>query len=164
MKISNLSQKLKELEQLEKEKREKWNELHNEYDKVRAKYESKVEDIFDFKNKYILIDDTSWGYQTYMYCETVMKGKDLSGNSRVLLRGYGFKWSVTAYEDETYCNWDEMIEFNIDMSEQANIQKQLAYIKELTVSEFNEAFYKMIGEISNRHEKNIKFYTKEDKN
>lgn len=164
MKISNLSQKLKELDQLENEKREKWNELHKEYDKVRLKFEAKVEEIFNFKNKYILIDDTSWGYQTYMHCETVMRGNDLSRNPRVLLRGYGFKWAVTDYEDETYCNWDEMIEYNIDISDQANIQRQFAYIKELTVSEFNDAFYKMIGEISNRHEKNIKFYTKDDKN
>lgn len=159
MNNSELSKKLKELEELENEKREKWNELHKEYDKVRLKYESKVEEIFNFKNKWILIDDTTWDYKTYMRCETVMKGKDLSGNPIVLLRGYGFKWSVTDYEDETYSNWDEMIEYNIDISEQANIQRQLAYIKELTVSEFNDVFYKMISEITNRHEKNIKYYT-----
>ena len=50
MKKSDISKKLKELEQLEIEKREKWNELYKEYDKVRIKYESKVEDIFIFKN------------------------------------------------------------------------------------------------------------------
>ena len=155
-----LQKKLKELDKIEKEKREKWNELHDKYDKIRQKYEAKVEEIFNFKNKWILIDDTCWGYKIYMRCETVMKGKDLAGNQRILLRGYGFKWSITDYEDETYCNWDEMIEFNIDMSEQANIQKQLAYIKELTVSEFNEAFYKMIDEITNRHQKNMQYYNK----
>lgn len=151
----DLSLKLKELEELENEKREKWNELHQEYDKVRIEYENKVQEVFNFKNKYILIDDTSWGYKTYMYCETVMKGKNLSGNPELLLRGYGFKWSITDYEDETYCNWDEMMEYNIDMSEQANIQKQLAYIKELTTNEFNEAFYEMINDITCRHKKNM---------
>jgi hypothetical protein len=159
MNNSELSKKLKELEQLENEKREKWNELHKEYDKVRLKFESKVEEIFDFKNKWILIDDTCWDYQIYMRCETVMKGKNLSGNPIILLRGYGFKWAVTDYEDETYCNWDEMIEYDIDASDQANIQQQLAYIKELNVSEFNDSFYKMIGEITARHERNIKYYT-----
>ena len=161
MKKSELSKKLKELEQLEKEKQEKWNEIYAEYNEVRKKYESKVLEIFNFKDKWLLIDDTDFGYKTYMYCETVMDGKDLSGNPRILLRGYGFKWSVTAYADETYSNWDEMIEFNIRTSDQSNIQHQLTYIKEITVNEFNDAFYKMIGEITARHEKNIKYFTEE---
>lgn len=158
---SELSLKLQELAKLEKEKQNKWNEIYKEYDEVRKKYEAKVLEVFDFKDKWLLIDDTDFGYKTYMRCETVMDGKDLSGNPRILLRGYGFKWSVTQYADETYCTWDEMIEFNIHTSDQSNIQRQLAYIKEITVNEFNDAFYKMIGELSKHHEKLIKYYVEE---
>lgn len=130
------------------------NKAYEQVQKIKLDINQRFRELFDFENKYIkLQDDTDEERFTYMYCECIHIGDNLSGHEEITFRGYGFSYSITNYQDDTWLQWDEMLEKSYFTSQGfANI---LELITVISADEFNSEFKKMMNEIFVRHNKNM---------
>lgn len=160
--MESIKEKLNNIREYQKVKNEKWESLYKTYQKYIDKYNEKVKDLCDFEGKFLKIEVEENYRYAYLYCNTVMLTKDLSGNQIILLRGYGFTYLVTDYEDDTFCNWDQFFEHKIYIESHSNVEKEFEKISYSNEEEFNEAFYKMLDDIKSEHESYLKRINDED--
>ena len=115
--------------------REKFEEINRKYkpliDNAFGKYreihdakQKEIEELFDYKGKFICIDDDD-----YLYVEEQFSHKKISnGEPVIVLRGQGFKYLITSYTDSTYATWDQFHEYDLEInSAERNISK-ITYI------------------------------------
>lgn len=153
--MSDIKEKLNEIYELQNIKGKEWNKLCKKYQKYVDEYNEKVKDLCDFKGKFLKIEDEEDYKYSYLYCNTVMLTKDLSGKQVILLRGYGFTYLITHYVDETFCNWDQFFEHKIYIDETSDIKKEFNKILYSSKEEFNKEFLTMIENVKIEHEKYI---------
>ena len=155
MQKNKIKEKLNEIYKLQNIKNKEWEKLRKKYQKYVDEYNEKVKDLCDFKGKFLKIEDEENYRYSYLYCKTVMLTEDLSGNKVILLRGYGFTYIITQYEDETFCNWDQFFEHKIYIEETSDVEKEFGKISYSSKDEFNKEFFTMIENIKAEHEKYI---------
>lgn len=155
MENDKIKEKLNEIYKLQNIKNKEWEKLRKKYQKYVDEYNEKVKDLCDFEGKFLKIEVEENYRYSYLYCNTVMLTKDLSGNQVILLRGYGFTYLVTDYEDDTFCNWDQFFEHKIYIGETSDIEKEFNKISYSSKEEFNKEFLTMIENIKIEHEKYI---------
>ena len=153
--MSDIKEKLNKIYELQNIKSQKWSELREKYQKYIDEYNESVKDLCDFKGKFLKIEDEENYRWSYLYCNTVMLTKDLSGNQIILLRGYGFTYIITQYEDDTFCNWGQFFEHKIYIGETFDVEEEFGKISYSSKEEFNQAFHIMIDDIKVEHEKYI---------
>lgn len=149
----DMQDKLKRLKELQSDLNTSYNSFRKKFDKAKEKYNEALLNIFNFEDKYIKIkiDDK----YMYMKCSDVFKHGDLSGRANLIIRGYGFHWIITPYDDYTFSSWDAWIEHKILLEQyDEDIIKEFNNISIITKEEFNEAFEKMISDIIDYHNKN----------
>lgn len=153
--MSDIKEKLNEIYELQNIKSKEWEKLRKKYQKYVDEYNKKVKDLCDFEGKFLKIEDEEDYKYSYLYCNTVRLIKDLSDKQVILLRGYGFTYMVSHYEDETFCNWDQFFEHKIYIDETSDIEKEFNKISYSSKEEFNKEFFTMIENIKIEHEKYI---------
>jgi hypothetical protein len=149
-----MEQKIEQLKQLEHKLDIARKKAFEEVDNLQQSINNKILEIFNFENKFIKIadpiDDTQY---TYMFCDWVSRGRGLSNEIEIGLRGYGFCSEITRYKDATWASWDEMKERHF--LERDGYIKILKYITVITEEEFNAAFNDMILKLITRHKENM---------
>lgn len=147
----DIKDKLNKIKELEQQKKAAWKEAIKIYDDLKDKLYKEIEEIFDYKEKYLKIktDDSFM----YLFCDECFKTKDLSGNEIILIRGYGFVWSITPYADSTYASYDQWMEHKLYIDEKWEIEKEIQKISEISKEDFDKAFYQMIDELLSEHKK-----------
>lgn len=153
--MSNINDKLNEIYKLQNIKSKEWKKLYKKYQKYVDEYNEKVKDLCDFEGEFLKIEDEENYRYSYLYCNTVMLTEDLSGNKVILLRGYGFTYIITQYEDDTFCNWNQFFEHKIYIEETSNVEKEFGKISYSSKEEFDKTFHTMIEDIKIEHEKYI---------
>lgn len=153
--MSNINDKLNEIHKLQNIKSKEWEKLYKKYQKYVDEYNKKVKDLCDFEGKFLKIEDVENYRYSYLYCHTVMLTEDVSGNKVILLRGYGFTYIITQYEDDTFCNWDQFFEHKIYIEETSDVEKEFGKISYSSKDEFNKEFLIMIENVKVEHEKYI---------
>lgn len=155
-----LSEKIEKIEKLHRT-------LDSEYEKAIARFREKRDEvnegyieIFNFKDRFIKVKDIFCEEYTYMYCDSVWRSTDLSNEPILRFRGYGFYWNISPYEDSTYCKWGEWLDIEIRLLNN-NLKDELERFEIITSDEFNDAYNKMIEEMTKRHKNNMEFYIKE---
>lgn len=158
----DIQDKLKRLKELQADVNTSYDSFRKTFDKVKDKYNEALLDIFNFEDEYIKIKED--GRYIFMKCSEVFKHSDLSGRAILTIRGYGFHWAVTAYNDYTFCSWDAWMDHNILLEQSDdNIIKDFSNISIITKEEFNRAFEKMISELIEYHEKINNYETLDSK-
>ena len=155
MENDKIKEKLSEIYKLQNIKSKEWEKLRKKYQKYVDEYNEKVKDLCDFEGKFLKIEDEENYRYSYLYCNTVMLTEDLSSNKVILLRGYGFTYIITQYEDDTFCNWDQFFEHKIYIGETFDVEKEFDKISYSSKEEFDKAFHTMIEDIKTEHEKYI---------
>lgn len=155
MENDKIKEKLNEIYKLQNIKTKEWEKLRKKYQKYVDEYNEKVKDLCDFEGKFLKIEDEENYRYSYLYCNTVMLTKDLSDNQIILLRGYGFTYIITQYEDDTFCNWDQFFEHKIYIGETFDVEKEFDKISYSSKEEFDKAFHTMIEDIKIEHSKYI---------
>ena len=148
-----MKNKLKLLKKLQADVNTSYKNFRENFEKEKLKYNDALLDIFNFEGKYIKIktDDT----YMYMKCHEVFKYGGLSEKAKLIIKGYGFYWVVTPYNDYTFSSWDACMEHSILLEEyDEDIITEFNNISIITKEEFNKAFEKMISKINNYHNKN----------
>lgn len=153
--MSDIKEKLNEIYELQNIKSKEWEKLRKKYQKYVDEYNEKVKDLCDFEGKFLKIEDEEDYKHSYLYCNIVRLIKDLSGKQVILLRGYGFTYIISHYEDETFCNWDQFFEHKIYIDETSDIEKEFNKISYSSKEEFNKEFLTMIEKVKVEHEKYI---------
>jgi hypothetical protein len=116
----------------------------NTYLKVCHEEEKELSSVIDFKGKFICIDECK-----FLYVNEMFEHKSLSNNKPIIvLRGQGFKYLITPYEDSTYMEWDQFFSHEITID---NIEREINKIKEITEEEYNKMFLKMLEDIKKEH-------------
>lgn len=153
--MSSIKEKLNEIFKYQNIKDKEWKKLLRKYQKYVDEYNEKVKNLCDFEGKYLKIEDEEDYKYSYLYCNTVMLKKDLSGNQIILLRGYGFTCLITDYEDSTFCVWNQYFEHKIYIEKPFDVAKEFSKISYSSKEEFNKEFLKMIENVKAEHEKYI---------
>ena len=153
--MSGIKEKLNEIFKLQDIKNKEWKKLLKKYQKYVDEYNEKVKNLCDFKGKFLKIEDEEDYKYSYLYCNTGALTKDLSGSQIILLRGYGFTYLITDWEDSTFCIWNQFFEHKINLEEEFNIEKEFNKISYSSKEEFNKEFQKMIENVKVEHEKYI---------
>jgi hypothetical protein len=120
------------------------NDSFNTYLKVCNEEEKELSSVIDFKGKFICIDE-----RKFLYVNEMFEHKSLSNNKPIIvLRGQGFEYLITPYEDSTYMEWYQFFshEMRID-----DIELEINKIKEITEEEYNKMFLKMLEDIKKEH-------------
>lgn len=156
MQKNKIKEKLNEIYKFQNIKSKEWEKLRKKYQKYVDEYNEKVKDLCDFKGKFLKIEDEENYRYSYLYCNTVILTKDLSGNRVIKLRGYGFTYIITSYEDDTFCNWNQFFEHKIYIEETFDIEKEFSKISYSSKEEFNQAFNNMLIDIKTEHEEYMK--------
>lgn len=151
-----MQNKLDQLRQLEKDLGVAKEKAYEKVNLILNSIDEKILEIFDFKHKFIKI--TSYydsSLYTYMWCDEVKQFTDLSGNSEIMFRGYGFCSEITQYRDATWFTWDEMKDMSFKVSPSTGYIDILKNITVITENEFNTVFNDAIMKLLKRHESNI---------
>lgn len=149
----DMQDKLKQLRELQADVNTSYKIFRKNFDKAKEKYNEALLDIFNFEDKYIKINED--GRYIFMKCSEVFKHGDLSNRPNIIIRGYGFHWAVTAYDDYTFCSWDAWFDHKILLEQSdEDIIKDFSNISIITKEEFNRAFETMISQLIEYHEKN----------
>lgn len=150
----NIPEKLERINELQNQLKIERQKAFEQYEKIRSEINSEYRSILDYELKYIKlrdhIDENSY---TYIFCHYVHIGNNLSGSEEVTFAGYGFRYSLTDYEDDTWLQWDERIEQKYFTY--LGYDTILKYITVITEQEFNEAFQTMMSDVCQRHKDNI---------
>lgn len=102
--------------------------------------------VVNFKGKYLHINETQ---NVYLFVNEQFGHKDIYTNEPILvLRGQGFSFEFTQYEDCTYSNWDQFFSHTIKID---NLDEALTHIKEITKEEYDKAFDKMVEKMIDEH-------------
>lgn len=153
--MSDIKEKLNEIFKLQNIKNKEWEKLFKKYQKYVDEYNEKVKDLCDFEGKFLKIEDEEDYKYSYLYCNTVMLTKDLSGNQIILLRGYGFTHLITDYEDATFCIWNQFFEHKIYIEKPFDVEEEFGKISYSSKEEFDKEFLTMIENVKIEHEKYI---------
>lgn len=155
-----LKEKIEKLQRTQNRLDKEYEKAIKKYRKMKAEVSDGFVEIFNFKDKFIkqldIFDD---GDYTYMYCTDVWKSKDFNGNIVLRLRGNGFFWNVSPYSDSTYNRWAEWLDIEIRLDQSSSdLEKELKRFTVITAEEFDDAFNKMLSDMSKRHKKNMEEY------
>lgn len=152
----NDKNKTNEIKKLFSKRDEVWKKCFQEYDEYRKLINDKVSEIFDFKGKFLQIQDSLFSDNPiYMLCDDISIG--LNGDRLlVTLRGYGFTYNISDYSDFLFANLKGWFTYKIDLSgTPEEIVRQYKEIKIITKEEFNENFNKMLQNLADINKKYI---------
>jgi hypothetical protein len=103
-------------------------------------------EVINFKGKYLHINEPQ---NTYLFVNEQFGHKDIYTDEPVLiLRGQGFSYAFTQYEDCTYSSWDQFFGHTIKID---NLDEALTHIEEITKEEYDKAFDSMIVKMIDEH-------------
>lgn len=125
------------------------NENREEYYDLIDKENKEIIQLFNFEGKFLCYDKTC-----YLYVDEEFEHRNISTNKPIIvLRGQGFNYTISAYRDSTFSNWDQFYSININISD---IDIELKKIVEITKEEYDLKFEDMIKEISEKHKNYFK--------
>lgn len=114
------------------------------YIKAIDKEKKELSNIFNMEGKFICVDN-----EKYLYVNEQFNHKNISdGEPIIVLRGQGFRYLITAYNDATYMDWDQYFSHEFKVKD---IEREITKIKEITKEEYNNAFDNMMEQIKKEH-------------
>jgi hypothetical protein len=154
----DLTDKIKQIKDLEAEFQVEKENAYKKYYKLRDKVANLYTKIFNFEGQYLKIKHSVYDdAYTFMYCDRVRKSQNINNEDVVNLHGYGFEYEITEYDDDTFVHWTEWMDRDFKTYDVVN---ELKRIEVISKSEFNDEFYKMISLLTKKHEENIEYYEK----
>lgn len=125
--------------------------IHNQREKLwklTQKRQNLYKDMFDFEGKFIkytFVDDP-----LYMFVDEVCKSGD-----EVLIRGYGFKYFYSEYDDCNYATYDTFERITLTKAQLNRIDDVLNNFKVITKEEYISEFNKLYKGLYNNLMKRI---------
>lgn len=154
----DLTDKIKQIKDLEEEFQVEKEKAYKKYYKLRDKVANLYTKIFNFEGQYLKIKHSVYDdAYTFMYCDRVRKSQNINNEDVINLHGYGFEYEITEYDDDTFVHWTEWMDRDFKTYDVVN---ELKRIEVISKSEFNDEFYKMISLLTKKHEENIEYYEK----
>ena len=130
----------KNLETLKKKRDEAWEKYQKLSQECRNIELSELG--FDFEGKFIKYN--FWYENQYLYVKEQFKHGDV-----YVLRGLGFHYEITPYDDNTFFDWDWFEEVTIP---EGSVNDSLSRITIVTPDEFKEKFRQGINEMTVKNE------------
>lgn len=134
-----------------KETEEEYEELRDKLSEISDNRRKVLEDSIDLLHKYIYIEERD----SYIYVSSIFK----HGN-KLIIRGYGFYYEFTKYDDATVAHWNWMFDHDIHLDSGYTIEEQFKKIREITKEEFEHAFSEMMNGIKEHHKYILDWYEK----
>lgn len=138
------------INQLFEKKNKAYLEFREVYNKIVDECNEELLNVLPYKNKFIKIDHN--GLDIYLKVKEMFKHKNLSNEDCIYLRGYGFHFEFTPYEDDTFASWDMFKDYEIKICDIEHTIKKITIITEV---EFNKAFNEMINQMRYEHMKEL---------
>lgn len=123
------------------------DELRKQLTHLSEKEEEELSKLFDFKDKFVEIK-TNRGYIMYLYVNEQFYHSVGPGHPCIVLRGQGFYFEFTDYQDATYVKWDQFCEYDMPIY---NLDEEIKNIKEITKEKYNEIFDSMVQQMIIEH-------------
>lgn len=111
----------------------------------------------DFIGKFIKLESPSGDNDQYLYVKEMFDMTPVNDNIEYfyILRGVGFDYIFTEYDDLTDCHWDCWYEIDIQAYNEDDLKEKISCIKEITKEEYMEHFDIMLRNMKQYHIKKM---------